>query len=325
MRLLKLLIFCLVGVCASAQIPAAEQLRMEIARKYFPAEIIRPDMRSSPQVCATGFPTTDSPDLLVAGYPDGAVQMLKRQQDDTYERVALFAPSGLSMFGFFCRMDLVDLDNDGTPEILFALDDGGTGKEITTDWYFRWNGKDFVNLTPVTDGESELIKSYSIDIDLDGKLEVIGLDPEPGGTLTETEFYNAGQVVYSLRPGGLHRQKAISYSEQFKQAATGRVEESTILNFRRPPAGDFRITIVNGSAGGAHRMSSATVALNGEQVIAAAEINPGVATLSKVVQLKKENDFKLTLEGAPGSTLILVVEPTAIAAVSAKIIGDSTQ
>jgi hypothetical protein len=310
MRLL-LLIFFLLGVCANAQIPPAEQLRLEIARKYFPAEIVRPDMQSLPRVCATGFPSPESQDFLVAGYTDGAVQMLKRQQDDTYERVALFAGSGFSFFGFFCRLDLVDLDDDGTPEILFALDEGGTGKEITADWYFRWSGTDFVNLTPVIDGDSQLIKSYSVDIDLDGKLEVIGLDPEPGGTLTETELYNAGQVVYSLTPKGLHRQKAIYYSEQFKKAEAGQVEESTLLNFRRQPAGELLITIVNGSAGAAHRLSSAIVELNGEQVIAAGELNPGIATLTKRVQLKRENDFRLRLDGPPGSTLILVVEPKA--------------
>lgn len=69
-----------------------------------------------------------------------------------------------------------------------------------------------------------------------------------------------------------------------------------------------RIVIVNGNADGSHRVSSATIYLNGVQIVGPNEFSPKVAKIIKPVVLTDNNQLTIRLASAPGSFLIVDVE-----------------
>ncbi|MBP1716185.1 MAG: repeat domain protein, partial [Deltaproteobacteria bacterium] len=72
------------------------------------------------------------------------------------------------------------------------------------------------------------------------------------------------------------------------------------------PTGPFILRLINGSAEGNHRVSSATIRLNGQEVFKPCELNQRVRELNRqVTLLSGENLLEVKLGSAPGSQLSL--------------------
>lgn len=72
--------------------------------------------------------------------------------------------------------------------------------------------------------------------------------------------------------------------------------------------GPFTLRVQNGEAGGANRVSSATVRLNGVEVFGQANFNQNVPALSRAVTLGANNTLEVKLSSQPGSFLVIDVQ-----------------
>jgi hypothetical protein len=72
----------------------------------------------------------------------------------------------------------------------------------------------------------------------------------------------------------------------------------------------FRLHVQNGTSDGNHRVSSATITLNGTQVVGPADFTQQVAAFDKAVTLQPSNTLQVRLASKPGSLLLLTLVGT---------------
>lgn len=85
--------------------------------------------------------------------------------------------------------------------------------------------------------------------------------------------------------------------------------------FQHCGTGQCQIAVANGSGDQSKRASSASISLNGQQIVGPRDLNQKVATITKSVTLLDQNQLTITLSSSPGSTLTVSVECVASAAV----------
>ena len=80
-----------------------------------------------------------------------------------------------------------------------------------------------------------------------------------------------------------------------------------VERFTLPPdvTGPFTLRLQNGETGGANRVSSATVRLNGVEIFRQSDFNQNVPALSRVVTLAANNTLEVKLASQPGSFLVI--------------------
>jgi hypothetical protein len=78
--------------------------------------------------------------------------------------------------------------------------------------------------------------------------------------------------------------------------------------FEHCGTGDCQIVVINGNADGTNRISSASISLNGIQIIGPSDFNQQVATIVKPVTLAEENQLVIRLTSNPRGFLTVSVE-----------------
>ena len=78
---------------------------------------------------------------------------------------------------------------------------------------------------------------------------------------------------------------------------------------------DFTLRVINGDEQGDHRVSSATVVLNGEQILSPSDFNQQVGVIERTVSINSNNEISVKLTSAPGSFITISIfkvyqEPT---------------
>src|SRR3989475_1530746 len=89
--------------------------------------------------------------------------------------------------------------------------------------------------------------------------------------------------------------------------AAGRPETFT-ETFQYHGTSPCQIVVVNGNADGTQRISSASISLNGEQIVGPKDFNQQVGGIVKAVVLADQNQLSTTLRSKPGSFLTVSVE-----------------
>lgn len=77
---------------------------------------------------------------------------------------------------------------------------------------------------------------------------------------------------------------------------------------------ECRIVVINGDADGSHRVSSASINLNGRRVVGPRNFNQRVDMIVEPAELAEENELEIRLSSKPGAFLIVSVECVASAA-----------
>src|SRR5262245_26119394 len=73
-----------------------------------------------------------------------------------------------------------------------------------------------------------------------------------------------------------------------------------------------QIVVVNGKADGRQRISSASISLNGQQIVRPKDFNQQIGEIVKAVVLAGQNQLSTTLRSKPGSFLTVSVECKAV-------------
>lgn len=202
------------------------------------------------------------------------------------------------------------------------------------DWYFLWDGKKLRNITalmpggipdlnippdPNTPPDSYMHTSHLVDVDHKGTMQIIGngdyrgfdnFPQDDGITETGTKLlFRYNGTVYQLAKILLLSDECEPQPTNWNETTNGPWSGNIgVINMHQAPAPSYRLLLVNGDRDGNNRVRSAKVAINGVTVVSSAEINQGVETLVRTIQLEKENSIKVTVDGPSGSHVYVIVE-----------------
>lgn len=196
--------------------------------------------------------------------------------------------------GSECRPSVVDLDGDGRPEV--RVDCSLARGDVT--WLFKWDSGVLRNIGPVStvDGfmQSHLFEPELLDIDGDGKVEII-----PTGTTTTGDEI----PIFGFRNG---KYDVIGSSAFVCEYTRKKGAPFTVRARFQADAGVHVLRVINGP-GGAPKVSSAVIVLNGERVVTPDDFSKVTALISKTVTPSQQNTLSVQLDGEPGSTIALFI------------------
>jgi hypothetical protein len=235
-------------------------------------------------------------DLLAAAYTNGftgAILLLRR--DGT---VAL-DPS-LHISGVVPSVETVNLDGTGNEEVIVSF---SSPRGRDSNWIFRREGETLALIGPsAVDEDGDLyptiVDAGWLDLDGDGSLELYAPSGNPGDF--DAEPQPPSFVVYTLTNGQYAPAGSLSYARRFERTTAA--------------PNDFRETFL--AQPGAHTLkiandgvSSATVRLNGADIVTPNMLNPNVRTITVDVTLQSSNTIEVELASAPGSSLTVGIAP----------------
>ncbi|MGA7341067.1 MAG: hypothetical protein WBE72_11060 [Terracidiphilus sp.] len=229
-----------------------------------------------------------------------------------------------------CGLQMVNLADPASPDSPLA-DTFDVSFDEGPDWFFIWDGKKLQNITALQTSHdytwrgkevpnSAMYQARVVDVDHHGAMQIAGNNgdwdkfPQEDGiasTGTDTLFRYNGTTYAPA--------KALQYSEEYEpnlpkshdDLAAYKVDAAPWtqgINMHRTPAPSYQLRIVNGDRGGSNRVTSAKVEINGATIVLPNEVNQGVETLARTIQLQKQNMIKVTVDGPAKSHIYVTIE-----------------
>lgn len=204
------------------------------------------------------------------------------------------------------ELELVDLDHDGTPEIIVHLY-GGHGANLPDTWVFAWRSSSLALASPIQTVQgneiTELGQTATIDLNGDGKQELLAF---PGVTYDENgKRLPASTIVYAYSGGTLQRQPVESAFVHVFGRRTSKPGPATQAFASSP--GATTLHVVNGET----PATSVHVTLNGREVVSPNNLNEKIHSFAVPVSLASQNTLTVELEGKPGATIWITVDSPA--------------
>jgi hypothetical protein len=196
------------------------------------------------------------------------------------------------------------------------------------DWFFTWDGKKLQNITTLqTDmyqwrgkevPNSNMYSASAVDIDHRGPMQIVGnngdydkFPPDDGisssGTLTLFRYNGSS---YAAAKTLLFLAKFEPQPPNWSESMNGSWTYANIhdIDMHQTPAPSYQLKIVNGDRDGSNRVTSAKVEINGVTIVLPTEVNQGVETLTRTIQLQQEDEIKVTVDGPEKSHIYVTVE-----------------
>ena len=179
-----------------------------IVARHYPTNRLEPTEAAARKSCHKVMATTPSgaPARIVAGYTDsndGVLRVLQRDSSDLFH-VVYESPADLRMWGWFCEIELADIDGDSVQDIFLRM----APARGELGWVFRSSPIGLQNLTPMSDlaKSSDLYSPGLVDLYHDGTLQIVSIGAMPtelNGRVTEAPAlyrFRSGALVLESRP-----------------------------------------------------------------------------------------------------------------------------
>jgi hypothetical protein len=242
---------------------------------------------------------TGTANYIVAAYTNGfraRIRVLKLQGSTP----TLIAEPNLRLLGgIFPAVELVDIENDGRPEVVIHF---SSARASLFDWVFKWTGTDLGLIGPVSVDEHGDVFTALGDSDF--------FDVDGGGILEITQRSAETQTikVYGFDGQKFSLSKTLNLFDTFYRHAGTPVLQTSEFEVANP-GGGFVLTIVNGDRNGDNRVSSGTVRLNGVQILSPNDLNQQVRTVVRQVTVLASNVLEAELAGKPTGQVLITIEP----------------
>ncbi len=292
---------------------------MKAVKATFPKELRYPkDQESGNEysTCAAVFSQNadGTPKLIATAYSgDGIEVAMVAYTSGVAKTVSTVPDEQFWLNGGACGLEI---DNLADPE----HPDSSLAKTIAVasihgpDWYFVWDGTKLQNITAVRlDNvskkgipESDMQESDVVDIDHTGAMQILGSNGDLEKFQRDDGIMSSGTYTLFRYNGKTYAPaKTLIDIEKYGPSFPNMV---SVIGMHKTPESSYQLTIVNGDRDGSNRVTSAKVEVNGVTVIQSNEINQSVETLTRTIQLQKENKIKVTVDGPEKSHLYVIVE-----------------
>ena len=283
----------------------------QVVDQFFPASFSDPrvsaDYRLQNQECFAVYDQLPdgTPKTIMAGYVSGlesSISVIQRQPSGNYQ--VIYQPSGLTMDSAGCSVELHDVDGDGVQEVWYRF--GGQRGE--GNWVFKWDGSQLVNIGPTSSNSrigtwTQISNGMLLDVYHDGTQQILSTDATTGMPDLPDRLYRLSNGQYVLDSTLV---TAFTFSR-----ATGKPQTDLWpFNVIGPSTGPYVLKITNGDRGGAHRVTSGHILMNGIQTFGPSDFSQQVEFLSAPLTNIQpgENTLSVELEGAPGSHLVVMIQ-----------------
>jgi hypothetical protein len=313
---------------------------MQAVEAAFPQELRYsqpqlPGAESSPDyynTCAAVFHqnANNVPNLIAAAYNgDGAEIVMLTYSQGNANVLSAITNQQFYLGNGECNLQIVSLADPEHPDSSLAKTIDATFHD-GPDWFFTWDGEKLQNITSLEADKgawrgkllpaSGMYSARVIDIDHKGPMQIVGDNggkdkfPQVDGiasTGTDTIFryngttYVPTQTILSIAEFEPNLPKT---PEQQAKYEWGTFPWTYRIAMHQTPAPSYQLKIVNGDRDGSNRVTSAKVEINGATIVLPAEVNQGVETLTRTIQLQKENKIKVTVDGPAKSHIYVIVE-----------------
>jgi len=283
--------------------------------------------------CASVFRTTQNgtPDLIGAGYSGNGseVAMIAYQQGEVH---IIDASSVLEkrLMAEDCEANVVNLADPKEPDspLANAIDVSFSDGPF---WLFIWDGNKLQNITALVPGSgmpdyniparSAMSSDLIVDIDRSGPMQIVGSNGDGDNFPQEEDGISATGTLTLFRFNGktYAPTKALLEFNEYEPNLPKTPDERAFykgdmgpwmshIAMHQTPAAHYKLLILNGDRNGVNRVSSAEIDVNGVTIVQPAEFNQSVGTLTRTIQLQKQNKIKVTVDGPANSRLYVVVE-----------------
>ncbi len=268
-----------------------------------------------------------TPELVASGYSDSneEVAMLAYKTGEA-RIVDAVDDRQLGFDGGPCDASIVNLaDPAKTDSLLTRAVEISFGGQ---DWYFLWDGIKLRSITALLPGsgvpQSHLAQdSYMhttgvVDVDHSGAMQIVGNNgdwdkfPDNDGiasTGTDILFRYNG-ITYAPAETLLFLRKYEPQPSNWSDKMNGPWANANVgeIDMHHTPAPTNQLKIINGDRDGSNRVTSAKVEINGVTVVLPTDVNPGVETFTQTIQLQKQNEIKVTVQGPPKSHIYVTIQ-----------------
>jgi hypothetical protein len=292
----------------------------QVVEQFFPQRLIKESEEDFQKGGPAPFRTSESviADLngdgstfIVAAYSNGFAGVIRvlKKENSTFGLVD--EPNLRKMGGDFPTIKLLDLDNDGRPEVIASF---SSARGPTEDWVFKWDGTK-LNLIGPTEVDafgfidSLLSDAGFFDVDGDGIIEI--LNPTGSGPVAPDETENIGKgdlEVYTFDGQKYKLSKSLEFIASFVRQTGAPFVDKAYFEIKNPGAG-FLLTVVNGATDGSNKVSSGTIKLNGVVVLSSNDLNQQVRKVVRQVTVLANNVLEVELAGKATGQILVTVEP----------------
>jgi hypothetical protein len=238
---------------------------------------------------------TGNGDYIVAVYcgsPNGIIRVLRPSGNDA----AVVAETGYpAMGGHFPRLRLVDLDGDGSPEIVASFATMG-GLEQT--WIFRWSGAALALFGPTTtSGRRSVVHSLIssvdfLDVDGDGIPEIIEVD------------HNRSRILRRRPDGGYAPDdNTVVYFNRYERHETDPELYTGIFRAKRGQILEVKMVFPAGQT----PPTQGDLYINGSLVFDIAALSAHGQVLTRNVTAEDLNEVESLLDGHVGSAVNVII------------------
>jgi|GEM_PF-3336710 len=246
--------------------------------------------------------------LIVAVYTNGArgvVRVLNRAGQ------ILSEPDLRGMRGFHATVKAVDLDADGTPEIVVEMTPSH-GLDKPDTWIFRWANNALALMSPTCPAHNLLLTCFArvtfVDVTGNGKLSVLAWPSFHNDEITGKVVSRGGWTLYENNNGTLQKlPSTFAFAREFRRGSGAPVIAERHF---AATAGTGRLRIINGTGKGA--ADSGHVSLNGAEIVGPSDIKRMKQVLEVPVSVLTNNVVTVKLDGKPASHLYVFVEATPV-------------
>ena len=303
----------LVVMVPFAEGATAQTTAQQVVDGLYPTNRLSPSDVSDRRSCFRVLSATAAgdPAVVVAAYTDGdngVIRLIAGEPAAGYQ-VAYEVPGTYNLHGIECEIHLIDLNFDGRAELAVAFTSARGGEHV---WLFRRSATTLTNITPTFERNgrqnSLLVAPTFTDVTHQGWMQIVtatGLvmldDDQP--TPYPRELFGFEEPSY----------RRTGYALTVAKFQAGRDSRLNVAHFRQSSdsQGPFVLRLVNGDRFGQHRVSSASVVLNGSVIINSVT---NQMEFSEVIvsTLPIENTMTVSMSGDADATVTVVVTDSTV-------------